>query len=141
MNGEQLRQSFNRFLKRYYDACKTLYLEMDLPELTNKQFAYLKAIDTHPPVTMGDLAERFNLAKPTVTEFVKKFLDAGLIKRKRSSDDQRVYYLYLTELGQTMAKTNQLESAKMTQILQTELNTEEQIILKSLFDKIGKRYL
>ncbi len=141
MDVELMRQSFNRFLKRYYDACKSLYQEMDLPELTNKQFAYLKALDTHPPLTMSDLAEQFNLAKPTVSELIKKFLDAKLIDRKRSKEDQRVYYLYLTDLGQTMAKTNQLESARMSQILKNELNEEEQIILKSLFDKIGKRYL
>ena len=141
MNAEWLRQSFNRFLKRYFDSCQELYDEMALPELTNRQFAYLKALDVKPSLTMSDLAEQFNLAKPSVTELVKKFSDAGLVEKERSDEDQRVFFLRLTDLGRTIAKTNQLESERMVRVLTEELNNEELIVLKSIFDKIGKRYL
>lgn len=139
MDKETLRQSLNAFLKRYYDGSKELYQRMDLPELTQKQFKYLQALDIDPPLTMTDLADQFLLAKPTVTNMVNKFKKAGLIKRIRSKTDQRIYYLNLTPLGQTMANTNTLESTELTQTIQSILTEEEQHLLKKLFDKIGHR--
>jgi DNA-binding MarR family transcriptional regulator len=139
MDKEILRQSLNAFLKRYYDGSKELYQRMDLPELTQKQFKYLQALDTDPPLTMTDLADQFLLAKPTVTDMVNKFKKAGLIKRTRSKTDQRIYYLNLTPLGQTMANTNTLESEELTKTIQSILTEEEQHLLKKLFDKIGHR--
>lgn len=139
MDKETLRQSLNAFLKRYYDGSKELYQRMDLPELTQKQFKYLQALDIDPPLTMTDLADQFLLAKPTVTDMVNKFKKAGLIKRIRSKTDQRIYYLNLTPLGQTMANTNTLESTELTQTIQSILTEEEQHLLKKLFDKIGHR--
>jgi DNA-binding MarR family transcriptional regulator len=137
MDNEVLRQSLNAFLKRYYDGSKALYQKMDLPELTQKQFKYLQALDTDPPLTMSDLADLFLLAKPTVTDMVNKFKKAGLIKRTRSKTDQRIYYLNLTPLGRTMANTNLLESEEMTRFIQSQLSEDEQKTLKTLFDKIG----
>lgn len=137
MDKEVLRQSLNAFLKRYFEGSKNLYQKMQLPELTQKQFKYLQALDTDPPLTMGDLAEQFFLAKPTVTDMVNKFQAAGLIERTRSLDDQRIYHLSLTELGRTMANTNMIESAEMTRYIQTQLTPDEQEILKKLFDKVG----
>lgn len=139
MDKETLRQSLNAFLKRYYDGSKELYQRMDLPELTQKQFKYLQALDIEPPLTMTDLADQFLLAKPTVTDMVNKFKKAGLIKRTRSKTDQRIYYLNLTPLGQTMANTNTLESEELTKTIQSILTEEEQHLLKKLFDKIGHR--
>jgi DNA-binding MarR family transcriptional regulator len=137
MDKEALRQSLNAFLKRYYEGSKDLYMRMDLPELTQKQFKYLQALDTDPPLTMSELADQFLLAKPTVTDMVGKFLKAGLIKRTRSKTDQRIYHLSLTPLGQTMANTNQLESEELTRFIQEALTIDEQAQLKALFDKIG----
>jgi DNA-binding MarR family transcriptional regulator len=137
MDKEVLRTSLNAFLKRYFEGSKELYQRMDLPELTQKQFKYLQALDTEPPLTMSDLADQFFLAKPTVTDMVNKFKKAGLIKRTRSKNDQRIYYLTLTSLGQTMANTNLLESEELTQTIQKKLTLEEQETLKTLFDKIG----
>ena len=137
MDKEILRQSLNAFLKRYFEGSKELYQKMDLPELTQKQFKYLQALDTDPPLTMSDLAEQFFLAKPTVTDMVNKFKKAGLIKRTRSKTDQRIYHLTLTPLGLTMANTNIIESEEMTRFIQSQLSEEEQKTLKQLFDKIG----
>jgi len=137
MDKELLRRSFNTFLKLYFDTSKKMYEEMDLKELTGKQFRFLRAIEAKKKVTASYLAEHFNLSKPTVSEMIHKFEEKGLIMRERSSDDQRVVFIKLTEHGKILASTNKLESMRMIDKMQKVLTEEEQKTLKQLFDKIG----
>lgn len=58
------------------------------------------APDGSERATIGDLAQRLQLAQSTVTELVKRAADAGLIERKRSPDDARIIYLRLSEEGE-----------------------------------------
>ncbi|MFP4287443.1 MAG: MarR family winged helix-turn-helix transcriptional regulator [Candidatus Izemoplasmataceae bacterium] len=137
MDKEAFRLSFNKLLKLYYDACKEIYQELDNIELlTDKQFKYLKMIDQKNEVTMGELAELFDLSKPTVTEMIKRFEDTNLIKKRKCVSDGRVYYISLSEQGKILANTNKLESARAVEKLFSLLNEEELIIMKDIFDKI-----
>lgn len=137
MDKEAFRLSFNKLLKLYYDACKEIYQELDNIELlTDKQFKYLKMIDQKNEVTMGELAELFDLSKPTVTEMIKRFEDTNLINKRKCDSDGRVYYISLSEQGKILANTNKLESARAVQKLHDLLSEEELITLKTLFDKI-----
>lgn len=138
MEFEAFRMTLNGFLKVYYDGSKKLYQRMDLPELTQKQFSYLKAIDHDPSITMSSLADHFNLAKPSVTDFIQKFVAAGLLKKKRSHEDGRIVTLKLTELGKIMANTNQLESEAFTQHIFARLNQDEIDSLARLLKKVGQ---
>jgi len=137
MDPETFRQTLNTFLKVYYDGSKALYQKMQLPELTQKQFKYLKAIDHDPTITMSDLAQHFNLSKPSITDIIQKFEDAGLIVKERSQDDGRIMILKLTELGKIMANTNQLESEAFTEHIFQALSDEELKTLYTLMQKVG----
>lgn len=136
MDRETVRNSFNVFLKMYFDSCKEIYAELDNRELiTGRQFEYLRMIDKHREVTMGELAELFQLSKPTVTEMAKKFEETGLIERRRCAKDARVTYISLTEKGQMLAKTNVLESQRAVEKIFQRLNEAEIEQLIVLFDK------
>ena len=137
MEFEQFRRTLNAFLKVYYDGSKALYQKMALPELTQKQFKYLKAIDHDPTITMSDLAQHFNLSKPSITDIIQKFETAGLIAKERSLDDGRIMILKLTELGKVMANTNQLESEAFTEHIFHTLSDEELTTLHALLQKVG----
>jgi DNA-binding MarR family transcriptional regulator len=50
--------------------------------------------------TVGELAERLQLAQSTVTELVKRAESAGLITRRRSDVDARIAELRLTREGE-----------------------------------------
>jgi DNA-binding MarR family transcriptional regulator len=137
MDKETFRLSFNKMLKLYYDACKEIYQELDNIELlTDKQFKYLKMIDQKKEVTMGELAELFDLSKPTVTEMIKRFEDTNLINKRKCDLDGRVYYISLSDQGKLLANTNKLESARAVEKIFTLLNEEELKTLQTLFDKI-----
>ncbi len=138
MNKETFRTSFNAFLKMYFDSCKEVYEELDLKGLKERHFKYLKAIDIHESVTMSELAEMFELAKPTVTEMLRKFEQTGVIVRKQCTDDARVYNITLSQRGKLLARTNTLESDRAMKKIFARLEEAELAQLKTIFDKIGK---
>lgn len=139
MDKENVRQSLNRFLKMYFDACREVYDELDNKELlTGRQFQYLKKIGEKESVTSGELAEWFNLSKPTVTEMIKRFEQSGLVTKKQSEEDGRVYYIALSEQGKTLANTNILESKRAVEKIFGRLDEQDIATLTTLFDKIGQ---
>ncbi len=138
MDKETMRTSFNAFLKMYFNSCREVYLELDLKELTDRQFKYLRAIEKNTTMTMSELADTFDLSKPTITEVVRRFEESGLIMKKRCSSDGRVTNITLTKRGKLLAKTNVLESDKALEKIYNRLDDAELNLLKKLFDKIGQ---
>lgn len=51
--------------------------------------------------TVTELADRMQLTQSTVTELVTRAESAGLVRRSQSEDDARVFWLELTEEGQS----------------------------------------
>ncbi len=138
MDKERVRKSFNAFLRMYFRSCREVYEELDLEGMTERQFKYLKEIDRHGELTMSDLAEAFSLSKPTVTEVVRKFSEAGLIRKTRCAEDARVFKITLTERGKLLAKTNVLESDRALEKIFDRLEDDDLATLIKLFDKIGE---
>lgn len=137
MDREVVRKAFNRFLKMYFNSSKEVYEEIDFGEITGKQFKYLNIIHKQERATFSELAELFNISKPTLTETINKFLDAKLVKKTRCKSDQRVYYISLTPRGQTLAITNELESKKAVSKIFERLNEDEIKLAVELFNKMG----
>ncbi len=138
MEKETVRKAFNAFLKMYFQSCREVYEELDLEGITNRQFQYLREIEKNGSMTMSELAEAFDLSKPTVTEVVRKFTEAGLIEKNRCNEDHRVFNITLTERGALLAKTNILESDRALEKIFERLDEDEVRTLIKLFDKIGQ---
>jgi DNA-binding MarR family transcriptional regulator len=51
--------------------------------------------------TVTELADRMQLTQSTVTELVTRAETAGLVRRRQSSEDARVYWLRLTPDGES----------------------------------------
>lgn len=137
MDRELVRKAFNSFLRMYFNSSKEVYEEINFKEITGKQFKYLKLIRQHDKATFSELAKLFKISKPTLTETINKFIEAKLVEKTRSSEDQRVYYISLTKKGEMLAMTNELESRKAVTKIFERLNEEEVRVLVDLFNKIG----
>ena len=127
----------DKFLRMYFDSCEVVYNEINFGRITSKQFKYLKVIHKDGEVTLTSLAETLNISKPTMNEFINKFLVAGIVKKRRSKEDKRVYYISLTEVGVVLATSNLLESKRAVEKIMNELNDDEVTSLVKLFDKFG----
>jgi DNA-binding MarR family transcriptional regulator len=72
--------------------------------LTPQRYLLLMMIkgapDASERATVGELAERLQLAQSSVTELVQRAEDAGLVGRVQSEEDGRVAHLSLTREGE-----------------------------------------
>jgi DNA-binding MarR family transcriptional regulator len=88
------------------------------------------APDGSESATITELAERLQLAQSTVTELVKRAVEARLVVRERSVSDARIGHLRLTEEGESrfarVFKSHESEREKLGDILaELELQTRE----------------
>ncbi len=134
---ENIRLSFNKFLKMYFDSCNEVYEEISFDRITRKQFKYLKEIHSRGEVTLTELSVIFNVSKPTMNEFINKSLEIGIIEKRKSEEDKRVSYISLTKVGITLATTNILESKRAVKKITEKLNEDELLSLVKIFDKFG----
>lgn len=135
MEKEELRLSLNKFLKMYFDACREVYSEINFDRITKIQFKYLKAIHKMEDATLTKLSEHFNISKPSMNEVVGKFEKSGLVVKEKCESDKRISFIRLTEVGETLAVTNLLESQRAVNKMINTLSLEELEMVKSIFDK------
>ena len=137
MEKEELRISFNKFLKMYFDSCKEVYEEINASRITGRQFRYLREIHKRKEATLTELAECFKISKPSMNEVIKKFEDTNIIKKRKSETDKRFSYISLTEIGVTLASSNELESKRAVEKMFNKLDEKEILNMKNSFDKFG----
>ncbi len=70
--------------------------------LSMSQAFALHELDTDPPLSQRDLAERLHLEKSTVSRLAADLERAGLLARERDPDNRRLYRLRLTAQGLAM---------------------------------------
>ncbi|TDO78276.1 DNA-binding MarR family transcriptional regulator [Halanaerobium saccharolyticum] len=111
--------------------------------LTLGRFHVLRVIIESQPVSMGEIHEELHMANSTVTVIVDYLHEAGLVKRKRDTEDRRVVLLEITEKGReimvSLIKKRQdfMEKA----LLDMEDSAEElSQLLEKLLDKIEEIY-
>ncbi len=65
--------------------------------LSGSQFWALWQISAQPGLRVGDLAESLHIHQSTASNLLDKLELRGLVRRERTSEDNRVVRLYLTE--------------------------------------------
>ncbi len=78
---------------------KPLLMELDL---TYTGYITMIALWEHDNIKVKDLGERLFLDSGTLTPLLKKLEKKGYIKRNRSSSDERIVYIKLTEEGRAL---------------------------------------
>lgn len=141
MENEEFRVSLNKFLKMYFDSCKEVYDEINASRITGRQFRYLREIHKRKKVTSTELADHFQISKPSINEVINKFEDTKIISKRRSNIDKRVTYISLTDIGVKLATSNELESKRAVEKIFHKLNEKELVNLKHYFDKFGVEQL
>ena len=90
--------AFRSELRRFLQRSDAVAADVGLTPQRYDLLLQLKASPTgHSTVT--ELGRRLQLRQTAVTELVKRAEEAGLIRRRRSDSDRRVFLLELTEDG------------------------------------------
>jgi DNA-binding MarR family transcriptional regulator len=72
---------------------------LDALDLTYPQYLVMLVLWEHDDITVSALGERLSLDSGTLTPLLKRLEQAGLLKRQRSSADERKVHVVLTGTG------------------------------------------
>lgn len=98
--------------------------------ITPTRLAALAALTRYPNgVRQGDLAERMNMAAPSMTRLVEILEEAGWVERRRDPTDQRCLLLVLSPRGHTTVGMLRDEAATQLGEELAELSDEERAAL------------
>lgn len=97
---------------------------------------YIEAIAKKGTTTMAQLSEDMGLSKPSITNMIAKLTNAGLVEKKRSSGDHRVYNVTLTDNGKRLVNQHQAAFAAFGDQVAEKLSESEIDTLVSLLSKI-----
>lgn len=81
-------------------AVQEIYLRKSkFKELSMSETHVLDAVDKVKIPSMSNVAKELHITLGTLTTAVKKIIEKGFLIKKRSSEDQRVFLLELTDKG------------------------------------------
>jgi DNA-binding MarR family transcriptional regulator len=102
-------------------------------ELTPRQFEVLRAVSSQAEPSQTALVERTGIDRSTLADIVRRLVARGLLVRKRTRHDARMYAVKLTPAGENALKNAQpaVQSTNES-ILQALPNAERKEFLNSL---------
>ena len=68
-------------------------------QLSMTEMHVIDAVDKESSPSMSAVAHHLNITLGTLTTAVKKIIDKGFLIKEQSTQDQRIYYLRITDLG------------------------------------------
>lgn len=72
---------------------------LDDLDLTYPQYLVLLALWEHETMSVKDISEQLVLDSGTLTPMLKRMEAAGLVRRERSKEDERVLHIRITDKG------------------------------------------
>jgi len=96
----ELAAAYRAALRRFLRRTEAIAADARLtPERYDLLLAIKAATVAGEPATVSMLTERLELRQQAVTEIVKRAEEAGLVERRRSPTDGRIFHLRLTSEG------------------------------------------
>lgn len=131
------RQSISYYLSRLTIAHRNL-LEKTFNEigLHSGQIFVLFELWRKDGLRQVDLAEKLNLAAPTVNKILGGLLDADLVTRERYEDDARSTRIVLTDKGRNIRASFDEKWQEVEEQTVMGLTETEALILKQLLAKL-----
>ena len=106
--------------------------------LTPSQLSALATVDNHGPLTLGSLAEREQVAPPSITKVVTKLEADGLLRRIPDPTDRRISRVGTTPAGAALVQeSRRRKTAWLTDRIH-ELGDEDRAHLAAALDAIDR---
>ena len=76
-------------------------------DLTPRQYAILASVAQNPDISQTGLVEQTGVDRSTLADIVRRLVKKGLLQRKRTRRDARMYAVRLTAKGQSALSSRQ----------------------------------
>lgn len=105
-------------------------------ELSMRQVYYLETILRMESPTFGEVAQKLEVTKPSVTAIVEKLIQKGYVKKIQSEEDRRTFHILPTTKAAEFSELHQATHRQMAQLLTQNLNETEIQQLAGLLQKV-----
>ena len=105
-------------------------------ELSMRQVYYLETILRMESPTFGDVAQKLEVTKPSVTAIVEKLIQKGFVKKVQSQGDRRTYHIIPTAKAAEFSQLHEKTHQQMAQLFTQSLNEPELQQLAGLLQKV-----
>jgi DNA-binding MarR family transcriptional regulator len=105
-------------------------------EMTPEQYWLLRVLNRAGPLSIGELAGELGIATSSATAACKRLEKAGLLKRERQADDERIVRVSLTAQGLAQIEAwRQRKREALAQLLSV-LDEREQQELQRIIERV-----
>ena len=112
----QLDSSALHLLHRAGQCAEVLFAnETVRTELTPRQYAILSSVHMNPDISQTGLVEQTGVDRSTLADIVRRLVKKGLLQRKRTRRDARMYAVRLTAKGKSALGSVRPIAAKVDQ--------------------------
>ena len=128
----------NQALFSLTHSYETRMIRENPPEQTGMTLfdcAVLMVIGQFSPIKSSELAQRMDVTPTTISIYVRRLTKKGLVSMERNPKDRRVWWLTLTNDGQTSYQQIVAGTISYTRDFLTSLTDQEQ---QTLFDLLSK---
>jgi MarR family transcriptional regulator, organic hydroperoxide resistance regulator len=112
-------------------------------DVTIEEFRILNQLAVDGPLPLGMLAAKSVKDKSTVTRFVNKMVEKGLVERTRDAQDGRVYHVALTAEGHRINQTLHTPSERTIAVAKAGISEAELArtlaIMVKMFENLDAR--
>jgi DNA-binding MarR family transcriptional regulator len=108
-------------------------------DLTILQIHTLIFVSKNQPIPMHEIADSFQITKPTATSLIDVLMKLGFVSRVEDKEDRRITRIKLSKTGEDFLQKNMSKtSLKINKILDY-LTPKDKKDLKRIIDTINKR--
>jgi DNA-binding MarR family transcriptional regulator len=94
-------------------------------DLTPRQYAILACVQHNPDISQTGLVEQTGVDRSTLADIVRRLVKKGLLQRKRTRRDARMYAVRLTARGQSALGSVKPIAAKVDQRILSGLKADQ----------------
>jgi DNA-binding MarR family transcriptional regulator len=99
--------------------------EASKAELTPRQYAILACVQHNPDISQTGLVEQTGVDRSTLADIVRRLVKKGLLQRKRTRRDARMYAVRLTAKGLSALGSVKPVAAKVDQRILSALKSDQ----------------
>lgn len=94
-------------------------------------FQVLSLLEERGSMSVSEISEYFDIAKPNITPLVDRLANAGLVDRVRSTTDRRVVYIVILDAGRNRLK-------EIRSLLTSSVGNWNSVLTNDEMERLGK---
>ncbi|TCL37413.1 DNA-binding MarR family transcriptional regulator [Anaerospora hongkongensis] len=132
-NGKKFMEIMKRIVTKTHELSKHASESTPAGNLSSSEVSLIILIGQHENLKVTDLAARYGATKGAISTMVKNLVNKGLVRKCRSSENEREVLLSLTELGVSVYEEKERHSQNLYQDIDDHLGILTPGQVNSLF--------